>query len=185
MRLAFFLPGPRFAWRETVKRNGRRERLTKHGRHPAPKNHWRIAKIPGKGGAPGFQKIVLHQRTEAAERALVDALRPLAPAVPLAGALRLDLVSVLPIPASWPAWKREAALAGVVPAIAARKHGDRGNLLKMVEDALEAAGFYADDAAVTSGDVAKCYGPVPGYQITITPRGHGPRSAKKWKAWRS
>jgi Holliday junction resolvase RusA-like endonuclease len=41
--------------------------------------------------------------------------------------------------------------------------------LKLLEDALQAAGFYVNDAQIVGGEVAKRYGDPPGYRIQLTP----------------
>lgn len=87
------------------------------------------------------------------------------PATPFMGPVRLAVIFVLPVPATAAAWKKIAALEGrVYP----WKRPDRGNLLKLFEDAL-AGPFYLDDAQVVDGNVGKRYGEVPGYWVTIEP----------------
>lgn len=114
----------------------------------------------------GPTRVASNPRDKAAELRLVALARAYRPLRPLQGALRLSVTFVLPIPPSWPARKRAEAQAGVLQPIG---RPDRGNLLKLAEDALQAAGFYADDSQIVGGEVAKRYGDPAGYRITLTP----------------
>lgn len=90
-----------------------------------------------------------------------------APTAPFRGDLKLDLCTILPIPPCTlehpPTWQQRARLGLEHPG---EGEGDRGNFLKMVEDALEGL-FYADDARIQGGDVSKRYGDTPGYWVRI------------------
>lgn len=98
------------------------------------------------------------------EQSVVAWARRYAPAAPLVGPLRLDVAFVLEPPRSWSASKRARALAGdIAPAV----QPDRGNYLKLVEDALEKAGFYPNDGQIVAGDVVKRYGDRAGYEIRL------------------
>lgn len=99
-----------------------------------------------------------------AEASLFELARPFAPLTPIAGPVRLDVAFVTAYPKG-PAWKRQAAIDG---RLYPDRRPDRGNLLKLAEDALEKAGFYEDDARVVSGLVEKVYGPEAGYRISLT-----------------
>jgi Holliday junction resolvase RusA-like endonuclease len=116
----------------------------------------------------GPTRVASNPRDKAAELRLVVLAAVYRPLRPMQGPLRLSVTFVLPIPPSWPARKRAEALAGVLQPIG---RPDRGNMLKLVEDALQAAGFYADDSQIVGGEVAKRYGDPPGYRIQITPVG--------------
>lgn len=102
----------------------------------------------------------------AAERALVALLaaHKARPPVPLDRPLRVDVEVRVAVPASWSAKKRAAALRGeVMPAT----RPDRGNYLKLAEDALERAGYVVDDARIVCGDVAKVYAETAGWFFRI------------------
>jgi len=98
-----------------------------------------------------------------AEDALAARVQAFRPPAPLFGPVRLDVTFCMPVPRSWPLRRREAALAGrELPAV----RPDRGNLLKLVEDALEGP-FYVDDGQIVAGEVAKVYAEIPGYRIRL------------------
>lgn len=180
--------GPKFRWRESVKLpNGRRHTVTRTGQHPAPKGNTKIARVIERPGRRPLAIMHPHPRTEAAEEALVRALlvHPRRPGRPLSGPLRLDVEAVLAVPTGYYAWKREAALAGAIPPLAkaGKVGGDRGNYLKLVEDALERAGWIAGDELVVEGEVSKRFGPEPGYMIDIARLPAPPESAREWRAW--
>lgn len=103
------------------------------------------------------------RKAEVAVRSLALAHRPPAP---LRGGVRLDVTFVFPVPASWSKARRAGALAGQVLPIGGGIP-DRGNALKLLEDALQGV-FYEDDAQVAAGEVAKVYGEVPGYRVRLT-----------------
>lgn len=100
-----------------------------------------------------------------AQATLASACLPNRPPTPFTGPVRLDVAFRMPIPGGWPEWKRTAAIAGTLHHT---KRPDRGNLLKLLEDALRGA-FYSDDSLVVAGDVSKSYGQIPGYEIRLTP----------------
>ena len=89
-----------------------------------------------------------------------------APADPLEGPVKLDVTIVVRVPPSYPPEKRERALSGELWPDTPDK-GDRGNHLKLLEDALEDAGFYHNDAQICAGDVSKVFGEVSGYWVTL------------------
>ena len=119
-------------------------------------------------GRPGARRTIIASsaRDKAAELQLAALAVVYRPLRPLEGPVRLSVTFVLPIPPSWPARKRAEALAGVLQPIG---RPDRGNMLKLAEDALQAAGFYVDDSQIVGGEVAKRYGDPAGYRITLTP----------------
>lgn len=104
---------------------------------------------------------------EDAERGLVAALRPLAPPAPWADPVCLDVTFHYAPPASFTSSQRQMAMAALIfPTSTAHHHHDRGNALKLIEDALKAAGFYADDSLVVDGRVSKLFG-VAGYTVSL------------------
>lgn len=79
------------------------------------------------------------------------------PRKPHGGPVVLEMRAVLPIPASWSAKRRAAALEGLeVPG----KKPDWDNLGKAVSDALNGV-VYVDDAQVVRASVEKLYGDSP------------------------
>ena len=116
--------------------------------------------LRGRGGVPFIASSSKHKKAEETLAARAYEHRPPAP---LTGPVRLEVTFVMPIPSSLPKWARAAAVAGLIyPA----KRPDRGNLLKLVEDALEGP-FYGDDAQIVDGPVRKAYGETPGYRIVL------------------
>lgn len=137
--------------------------------HPRPKgNSKTIATDPRTG-----RRFVVGSKPEQhAERELVAAIRARLPEgwEPLAAAVRLDVAVDLPIPPlsqehplSW----RVRALAGE-PDAGPIEEGtaDRGNLLKMIEDAARGL-LYADDAQVLTGPAAKRWSTSPGWHVVV------------------
>lgn len=125
-----------------------------------------------KGGARRVMKLggkltVQHSdKAVAAQRELVALLasHPSRPSTPLDQPLRVDVEVRVAVPSSWSERKRAAALRG---ALQPDRRPDRGNFLKLGEDALERAGFVVDDARIVCGDVAKVYAEVPGWRFVI------------------
>ena len=64
------------------------------------------------------------------------------------GPVQLSLVVRHAIPASWPAWKKEAARQGALPCTS---KPDESNVRKAIEDALNGLA-YVDDKQVVAGD---------------------------------
>lgn len=102
------------------------------------------------------------------ERAAVAALvREHEPPRVHGGPVEIALVSKIPLPQSWAAWKIEAALAGLVKPISLRA-GDLDNLMKLVLDALTKSGrWWKDDSQVTRADHEKVYAELPGTLVTV------------------
>ena len=87
---------------------------------------------------------------------------------PLSGPLSMEILFYLPIPTSWPKWKREASMWGIVyPA----SKPDLSNLIKAIEDACNTV-VWDDDAQVVRMKPAKLYGVTPQAQVTVTPIEH-------------
>lgn len=72
----------------------------------------------------------------------------------LSGAIMLDILAIFAIPESWPEWKREAALSGL---IAHTVKPDRDNIEKNVCDALNGI-VWIDDCYIIDGKIKKEYG---------------------------
>lgn len=93
------------------------------------------------------------------------AMQAMAGTPPMAGPLRLELQIVLPVPTSWPGWKRALALAGEIrPTV----KPDADNVEKAAKDALNGV-VWADDVQVVEGAKHKVYGLEPGVTVTVTP----------------
>jgi len=83
---------------------------------------------------------------------------------PFIEALRVDMVALFSIPASWPVWKRNAALAGNV---SHTSKPDIDNVLKLCVDA--ASILFRDDSQVVDGRVLKMYAKNPVTWLSVTP----------------
>lgn len=93
------------------------------------------------------------------------------------GPLMLTLGFYLPIPASWPAWKRDLALAGdLLPTT----KPDLDNLTKAIKDGCNAI-TWIDDAQVVRTSNWKAYSDSPRVYVLIQPihNGHPAQLAKK------
>jgi len=84
---------------------------------------------------------------------------------PLQGPLQLAVECVFPVPVSWPAWKRDAALEGIV-AHTTKPDGD--NCLKAAKDALNGI-VWIDDCQVIESVARKRYGDAPQVLIHVRP----------------
>lgn len=124
---------------------------------PRRKNRLQIVKVGG------FSKLAPDAKGAQSQETLASLIAPYRPPVPLNGPVRLDVSFVMPIPSGWPEWKRAAALEGRLHHVS---RPDRGNLLKLCEDAMTGP-FLTDDSRIVGGVVEKIYGVTPGYQIRL------------------
>lgn len=104
--------------------------------------------------------------SQRAEEAVTRFLRLYAPDEPLTGPVQRDACYVMSVPPSWPQWKREAALELRYQHVT---RPDVGNLDKLLDDALEGAGWISNDSRICGGFTFKAYGAVPGYLVRLTP----------------
>ncbi len=86
------------------------------------------------------------------------------PPMPFAGPLRVELLFVFSVPASFPRWQREAALRGDFHHTSAR--GDVDNFAKLALDSMNAV-FFNDDRQIVELHATKRYGEVPMTVVTI------------------
>jgi Holliday junction resolvase RusA-like endonuclease len=84
---------------------------------------------------------------------------------PFEGPVRVLIVSVHVVPASWSSTKRAKALAG---AIRPNVKPDFDNIGKLICDAMNGI-VYLDDKQIVDGRVVKWYGPIPMMEVTVTP----------------
>jgi len=77
--------------------------------------------------------------------------------------IEIDVVMFFEVPKSWPKWKQEAALNGL---IAHTTKPDADNVLKALKDALNDIAWQ-DDAYVCIGHFAKFYADKPGVQMEV------------------
>jgi len=121
-----------------------RSRSTKSGRHYTPQETVR------------YENLVMMQ----AMQAMQD--RP-----PVDIDVGLMFVAVFPVPDSWSAKKRAAALAGD---IRPTKKPDLSNIQKALEDGMNAVVFKDDSQITESGGSKKIYGEVPCVKVCVYDR---------------
>ena len=133
---------------------------------PVPKARPRAAQIGG------FVRIYTPKTTAKYENQVRAAARlAFAGTNPMGGPLRLRIDFTLPVPASWPKYRKREALAGLTyPSL--RGSGDSDNLAKSILDGMNPAPTkrgkipnppicWFDDAQVTDLIVTKRYGAEP------------------------
>jgi Holliday junction resolvase RusA-like endonuclease len=132
---------------------------------PVAKARHKTFAFNGKGGRPTTREYIADKDAKQ-ESEFISLADPHRPETPFTGALRLDLLFVMPIPPSWPKWQQEAAAARAIdPTV----KPDLSNLVKLVEDCLNrAGGWWRDDSMIVAGNNAKVYGVSPGTHVTIT-----------------
>lgn len=89
--------------------------------------------------------------------------------------LELRLLIKFAVPASWPQWKREAALRGEV---APTTKPDADNVIKAVKDAMNMI-VWRDDCQVVDLNVSKSYSQTPCVEVMVHERGILPAQVKK------
>ena len=141
--------------------------------------------IPTAKGRPRVAKIGNHARmftpaaTVKAEQEFVALAAPHAPETPIDAPIHLRLTFRLPVPASFPAWKREAALAC---ALYPEGRPDVDNLAKLVMDAMNHSGrWWRDDSHVVSLACRKQYSATPGTRVEVIVMDTADTAAE-WKA---
>lgn len=148
------VPGAEFSYRE--------KRRTKTARLPAVKgNTPKVIKIGGSYSvSPGPKTVAAGKRLEG--------LLP-RPAAPIEGEVRVEVDFVFEPAASWPKARRARALDGLEPCVQ-QNRGDLEQLTKLLNDALEARGYFPNDAAVVELEARKRYGPSQGYRVRLYSR---------------
>lgn len=125
---------------------------------PVPKGRPRAART-----AAGAVRTYTPGRTRDYERKLAYAVSQHYSGIPVSAPLSIDLGVALPVPGSWPLWKRTAALARVIlPA----GRPDLDNYLKTL-DALNGL-VWADDSQIVTLRVKKFYYPKPGLFVRVS-----------------
>lgn len=127
--------------------------------------------VVGKG-RPKFARVGAHVRTytPAGTTSYENLIKHAAAAAMVRRTLlscpcKLAIVAHVDVPTSWPAWKRDAALEGLVmPTV----KPDFDNLIKIVADALNKV-VWTDDTVVVREEYGKDYAPNPGLLVSITP----------------
>lgn len=130
---------------------------------PIPKGRPRFRRVKTAGGAD-FISTYTPQKTRNFERDVrLIAKQSLGFREPATGPIRLELVAVMPIPASWTKKKQAQARAGLLYPIT---RPDLDNIEKAVTDACNAV-LYADDSQIVEVVKAKRYGDTPQVWVNI------------------
>ena len=113
------------------------------------------------------------------EKHIISEITPHRPDVPASGPVELFVRVWVPIPASWPAWKREAAMDGIVAPIG---KPDLDNYLKEIKDCMTQASFWNDDSQVVRVSAEKRYSTYPRWEILMQEGGQ-PKTAKEYREY--
>lgn len=174
-----WIPGSTFGYVEADKKT--RKRRKKTARLPLPKGnaHKVITRYVGSGrDRRRVAGVAPVERVAAAQRQLAYDL-PRCPEPPLTGAVLLVVDFVFEPAASWPIWRKNAAVSGAVPCVE-HDRGDLEQLGKLLCDALEDAGWLADDCTVDRIRWHKRYGREQGYLVEVWDRSLGPQTKAEW-----
>lgn len=128
---------------------------------PTAKGRPRFSRRSGRAFTPA--KTVAAEQTFAARVMGLLSSHPSRAAWPSSSALSVRVVFTLPIPPSWPGWRRQAAAVDEHRAVG---RPDADNLIKLVLDSCNAI-LWRDDAQIVALEVAKRYGAEPGTRIVV------------------
>jgi len=117
----------------------------------------------------GYPRVLPSKSATACESALVAQLRRSAPPEPLLGPLWRDVTFCLPIPRSWPKWRQRAAVERRSLPAGGGGQADLGNLVKLLDDALERSGHLRNDGQIVGGTACKVHAEEPGYLVRLQP----------------
>ena len=129
--------------------------------HPIAKGRGRVGRLAN--GRPAVFTPTKTRKWEADAR--IMARQALSGRAPLSGPVRCSIRAFFTPPASWPAWKREAAIDGLV---AHTSKPDSDNLTKAAKDAMNGI-VWLDDAQVVQTWTSKLYGETPRVLIEVEP----------------
>ncbi len=131
---------------------------------PVPKERPRVVKNPKTGQVFGYTP----ERTAAMGRSVKAVIaRVLGSSQPISGPIRIDMTFVMPLPQTWPKWKKEAALEGL---IVPTGRPDMDNLEKALLDALNET-LIVDDSFVINRHAWKIYGEMPAIKMSVEQTG--------------
>ena len=122
-----------------------------------------------KGGHRKRPLLLPSKAASSCQKALTRLLRASAPPSPLECPVRRDALFCLPVPQSWPLWRKAAARQHRFLPPGGGRQADTGNLVKLLDDALEGAGLIANDGQIVGGEAWKVYAGEPGYLIRLLP----------------
>lgn len=127
---------------------------------PVPKERPRVVRSPD-GVTQGYTPARTKYFSAEIQTVVRSVMRGHAP---MSGPLRIDMSFVMAVPESWPKWKKEAALDGL---IVPTGRPDMDNLEKALLDAFN-EGLIKDDAYVIERQARKIYGPSPAILTHVT-----------------
>lgn len=131
---------------------------------PVPKERPRVVKDPVNDRTFGFTPARTKHFTVEVAR-VVDHV--LSGQSPIDGPVQLDMTFVMQVPKTWPKWKREAALQGLVVPTG---RPDMDNLEKALLDAFNEK-LIVDDAFVVERRARKVYGEMPQIRVRVEKTG--------------
>ena len=139
---------------------------------PVPKERARVVTSPDTGATVSYTPQRTKHFTVEVEKVVRHVLEGRAP---ISGPVRLDMTFVMQVPGSWPKWKTQAALEGLV---APTGRPDMDNLEKALLDAFNRS-LIDDDAFVVERHACKIYGALPGILIQVRKTLQAPVTAKR------
>lgn len=139
---------------------------------PVPKERPRVVKDPTTDKTFGYTPARTKHFTVEVARVINHVFGPRSP---VEGPVRIDMTFVMQVPKSWPKWKREAAVDGL---IAPTGRPDMDNLEKALLDAFNET-LIVDDAFVIERLARKIYGDVPQIMAHVEQTGQCDLNAKR------
>lgn len=134
---------------------------------PRPKRRHRARVVTPKTGRP-FASEYPDPEGVREEATVVSLAAPHAPAAPWSGPVEIALDHRIAVPASWPSWEQEAALAGALRPTSKNAGGDLDNLAKQILDALTTSGrWWADDGQITRLVATKTFAAAPSTLVEV------------------
>lgn len=127
---------------------------------PIPKAR---AVVTNKFSKKGKRITFTPDRTKIAELDFIRQASIYAPVVPIQGPIALSVTFHMPLPKSWPKWKKLAAIGGKIRPTSTP---DIDNLLKLVQDAMNKI-FWNDDSQIVEVQTAKYYSDEPRIGICL------------------
>lgn len=131
---------------------------------PVPKERPRVVKDPETQKTFGYTPARTKYFTVEVKRVVEAVFKS---KKPIEGPVRLEMAFVMQVPKSWPKWKREAALEGM---IVPTGRPDMDNLEKALLDAFNET-LIVDDAYVIDRRATKIYGEMPQIMTSVVQTG--------------
>ena len=124
-----------------------------------------VAKGRGRAvNTPGGARVITPEKTRKWEAdARMEARRQMDRAEPFTQPLSISIIVTIAPPKSWPNWKREAALEGLIPHTS---KPDIDNVVKAAMDALNGI-VYVDDALAYKIEARKVWGMRPSVWVLV------------------